>query len=175
MIHQIDLQAAHTPPLRSPAVRAGLSVIIVNWNTRDLLAQCLESVIRQQSPDLRQQSNSAGHLSVVCTLSSDVWVIDNASSDGSAAMVRERFPQVHLIENQERGLVSTVRLQYRDRGFPRERAGVDVLRGTGRRGASSVPGGSRSVNPHEKSVGVVQWARHDGIPDAITQELTRSG
>ena len=87
--------------MKATEPQSDLSVIIVSWNTRDLLAQCLESVVRQQSPDLRQQSNSAGHLSVVCTLSSDVWVVDNASSDGSAAMVRERFPQVRLIENRE--------------------------------------------------------------------------
>lgn len=61
-----------------------LSVIIVNWNTRELLAQCLASVYAYP-PD--------GEF--------DVWVVDNASSDGSAAMVRERFPQVHLIENTE--------------------------------------------------------------------------
>ena len=61
-----------------------LSVVIVNWNTRELLAQCLEAVYAHP-PD--------------CAF--DVWVVDNASSDGSAAMVRERFPQVHLIENRE--------------------------------------------------------------------------
>ncbi|MGC8880428.1 MAG: glycosyltransferase family 2 protein [Anaerolineae bacterium] len=61
-----------------------LSIVIVNWNTRDLLAQCLASVYAHP-PD--------------CVF--DVWVVDNASTDGSAAMVRERFPQVHLIENRE--------------------------------------------------------------------------
>lgn len=61
-----------------------LSVIIVNWNTRELLAQCLHSVY-----------NTAGDLSL------EVFVVDNASTDGSAAMVRERFPQVRLIENAE--------------------------------------------------------------------------
>jgi len=29
----------------------------------------------------------------------EIWVVDNASSDGSSSMVRDRFPQVHLIEN----------------------------------------------------------------------------
>lgn len=59
-----------------------LAVIIVNWNVRDLLATCLGSVLN----DL-----AAGELS------GQIWVVDNASSDGSAAMVRRDFPQVHLI------------------------------------------------------------------------------
>ncbi len=61
-----------------------LSVIIVNWNTRDLLADCLQSVY-----------------DTVQDLSFEVFVVDNASSDGSAAMVREQFPEVRLIENSE--------------------------------------------------------------------------
>ncbi len=61
-----------------------LSIIIVNWNTRDLLADCLKSVYE-----------------TVHDVAFEVFVVDNASSDGSAAMVRERFPSVHLIENDE--------------------------------------------------------------------------
>lgn len=61
-----------------------LSVIIVSWNTRQILRDCLESVTRQQTSAI-----------------SEIWVIDNASSDGSAQMVREAFPDVHLIENSE--------------------------------------------------------------------------
>lgn len=58
-----------------------LSIVIVSYNVRDLLAQCLQSV--------------------VCDLSPEVFVVDNASSDDSAAMVREKFPAVHLIANAE--------------------------------------------------------------------------
>ena len=61
-----------------------LSIIIVNWNTRDLLACSLQSVYE-----------TAGGLEF------EVFVVDNASTDGGAQMVRERFPQVHLIENRE--------------------------------------------------------------------------
>lgn len=61
-----------------------LSVIIVSWNTREVLRACLESVARQQS-----------------NATVEVWVVDNASSDGSAQMVWEAFPDVHLIENRE--------------------------------------------------------------------------
>jgi N-acetylglucosaminyl-diphospho-decaprenol L-rhamnosyltransferase len=62
---------------------AVLSIVIVNWNTCDLLAQCLSSIEQHPPPD-------------AC----EVWVVDNASADGSAYMVRERFPGVHLIENR---------------------------------------------------------------------------
>jgi hypothetical protein len=61
-----------------------LSIIIVNWNTCNLLAQCLASVFDNRP-----------------TSSFEVWVVDNASSDGSSLMVQDRFPQVHLIENKE--------------------------------------------------------------------------
>jgi GT2 family glycosyltransferase len=64
-----------------------LSVLIVNWNTRDLLAQCLTSIVSDPTW-------LAGY-------SAEVWVVDNASSDGSPEMVREQFPWVKLIENGE--------------------------------------------------------------------------
>lgn len=59
-----------------------LSIIIVNWNTCELLAQCLTSLERA-SPKLRYE----------------IIVVDNGSADGSVTMVRTRFPQVRLIEN----------------------------------------------------------------------------
>jgi N-acetylglucosaminyl-diphospho-decaprenol L-rhamnosyltransferase len=61
-----------------------LSVVIVNWNTRELLAQCLDSLCG--SLILKEY---------------EVFVVDNASKDGSPAMVYERFPKVQLIENAE--------------------------------------------------------------------------
>lgn len=66
------------------AKRVDLSIIVVNWNTRDLLAQCLQSL----EDTIRDSSY-------------DVWVVDNGSSDGSVEMVRERFPRTHLIVNVE--------------------------------------------------------------------------
>jgi GT2 family glycosyltransferase len=67
-----------------------LSIIIVNWNTRDLLTQCLQSLLPlSPSPPLP------------LPLSLEVFVVDNASTDGSTAMVREHFPWVKLIENSE--------------------------------------------------------------------------
>lgn len=59
-----------------------LSIIIVSWNTRDLLRQCLQSVVG--GIDLRR---------------AEVFVVDNASTDGSAEMVAEQFPDVQLMRN----------------------------------------------------------------------------
>jgi hypothetical protein len=61
-----------------------LSLIIVNWNTRDLLRACLRS--------LRETCADVPH---------EVIIVDNASSDGSAAMVAEEFPDVRLVANVE--------------------------------------------------------------------------
>jgi GT2 family glycosyltransferase len=58
-----------------------LSVLIVSWNTEELLRACLKS--------LEDFPPSCEH---------EVIVVDNASSDGSAAMVRAEFPAVNLIE-----------------------------------------------------------------------------
>lgn len=63
-----------------------LAIVIVNYNTRDLLRDCLRSI--------------AACPPVVAL---DVWVVDNASHDGSAAMVTAEFPQVHLIASSKNG------------------------------------------------------------------------
>lgn len=65
-----------------PEVR--LSIVIVNWNTRDLLQQCLASVLRETEQ-------------IKC----EVFLVDNASKDGSAQMVTEVFPEVELTVNEE--------------------------------------------------------------------------
>lgn len=61
-----------------------LSIVIVNWNTRSLLRDCLLSAESQLQ-----------------TMDAEIIVVDNASEDGSAAMVRKFFPYVRLIENRE--------------------------------------------------------------------------
>jgi N-acetylglucosaminyl-diphospho-decaprenol L-rhamnosyltransferase len=63
-----------------------LGIVIVNWNTRDLLRDCLKSL-------------QAGDSSV----SRRVIVVDNASSDGSAEMVRAEYPNVEVIVNSDNG------------------------------------------------------------------------
>jgi len=93
------------PPLAplSPSPRPPrLSILIVNWNTRELLAECLESVIGDRLPVIGIQSpeNRLPFTDYRLPLT-EIIVVDNASSDGSAAMVRQDFPSVHLIENRQ--------------------------------------------------------------------------
>ena len=59
-----------------------LAVVIVSWNVRELLASCLRSLF----DDLDRTEVQAG-----------VWVVDNASTDGTPEMVAAAFPAVHLI------------------------------------------------------------------------------
>ncbi len=58
-----------------------VSIIIVSWNTRDLLRRCLHSITAHQ-----------GNLTL------EIIVVDNASHDGTPAMLRADFPEVRLIE-----------------------------------------------------------------------------
>ena len=77
-------QTAPAPMASPDAASAGVtfSVIIVNWNVQRLLAACLESLYAH-----------------VHDVDFEVVVVDNASSDGSVAMLRARYPQVRLIAN----------------------------------------------------------------------------
>ena len=61
-----------------------LSISIVNWNTKDILRNCLMSIYKSTHK-----------------ISYEIFVVDNASSDGSPEMVEKRFPQVKLIRNKE--------------------------------------------------------------------------
>ena len=61
-----------------------LSIIIVNYNVRYFLEQCLHSV----------QNACKG-------LETEIFVVDNSSVDGSVKMVRDKFPEAVLIENKE--------------------------------------------------------------------------
>ncbi|MCB9107514.1 MAG: glycosyltransferase family 2 protein [Anaerolineales bacterium] len=63
-----------------------LSIVIVSWNTRDLLLQCLESVYQE--------------IRTFPLLEMETWVVDNASTDDSVSEVREKYPEVKLILNQ---------------------------------------------------------------------------
>lgn len=62
-----------------------LSIVIVSFNTKDILQDCLISVF----------SNKPKNLTI------EVIVVDNASADGSLEMIRKDFPKVLLIENKE--------------------------------------------------------------------------
>ena len=67
-----------------------LSIIIVSWNVRDLLARCLDSI----AEDLGRPA--AGGV----PLDYEVIVVDNGSVDGSIDMLRESFPWVRLVVNE---------------------------------------------------------------------------
>jgi len=60
-----------------------VSVIIVSYNTCDLIGKCLLSVIDTND------------------VTKEIFVVDNASTDGSASFIQENFPSVHLIVNPE--------------------------------------------------------------------------
>jgi hypothetical protein len=62
-----------------------LSVVIASWNTKGLLAECLTSLYADLAA-----SDIHAH---------EVLIVDNASTDGTCQMVRDKFPQTTLIEN----------------------------------------------------------------------------
>ncbi len=59
-----------------------LSIVIVSWNTRDMLRNCLESIFENTQ-----------------AIEFEIIIVDNASADGTAEMLRNRFPQVKVILN----------------------------------------------------------------------------
>ena len=61
-----------------------LSIIIVNWNTKSLLEDCIDSI-----------------KALWGAVADEIIVVDNASSDGSAKMVEDKFPEIILIKNKE--------------------------------------------------------------------------
>jgi len=62
-----------------------IAVIVVNWNAREDLRRCLQSLKSAPRPHV----------------SHSVWVVDNASTDGSPALVASEFPDVRLIVNDD--------------------------------------------------------------------------
>jgi GT2 family glycosyltransferase len=60
-----------------------LSICIISLNSKAFVSACLDSIIE----------HTRG-------VSFELIVVDNGSTDGTQAMLRERYPQVHLIENQ---------------------------------------------------------------------------
>jgi len=59
-----------------------ISIIIVNWNTKELLLQCLNSIIQEKNG-----------------IELEIIVVDNASTDGSAGEVRNQYSTVKVIQN----------------------------------------------------------------------------
>ena len=60
-----------------------LSIIIVSYNTADLIGNCLKSVFAASN------------------ITREVFVVDNASTDGSSDFIKDNFPSVHLVANTE--------------------------------------------------------------------------
>ena len=61
-----------------------VSIIVVAWNVRDFLCNCLRSTYEQ-----------------TIGINFEVIYVDNASTDGSVEMVNQKFPQVKIIKNNE--------------------------------------------------------------------------
>lgn len=74
-----------------------LSIIIVSWNVAPLLAACLDSIaaapVVRVAPDGSTGGSGGPRVEVI--------VVDSASQDGSADMIRARYPWVHLLAEQE--------------------------------------------------------------------------
>lgn len=89
----LDLEA---PPARiTTTVRpvVDLSVVIVNWNAGAYLPDALQSLFLAQAAAQERITDNK--------LTMEVWLVDNASTDGSPAWVGNHYPQVRMIVNQE--------------------------------------------------------------------------
>jgi GT2 family glycosyltransferase len=69
------------------SLNAGLSIVIVSWNTRDLLRRCLAS--------------ARAEILSFPAMATEIIVVDNASSDGTGSMVKEEFPEAVVLENKK--------------------------------------------------------------------------
>ncbi len=69
-------------PVSSESTTLDMSIVLVCWNNKDYLGPCLDSLYDSQ---LRS--------------SFDVVVVDNGSTDGSQEMLRDRFPNVQIVQN----------------------------------------------------------------------------
>ena len=61
-----------------------VSIIIVNWNTKKLLLDCIRSIHE-----------------TVKNISFEIWLVDNASTDGSVEAVKQNYPDVKIIQNKK--------------------------------------------------------------------------
>jgi len=105
--------------MNESAQRASLAIIIVSYNVRELLRACLNATYAS--------------LARAPEIAATVWVVDNASADGSATMVAAEFPQARLVASRENlGFAGGNNRVLRELGFG------DVERGAGSGGADSL-------------------------------------
>ena len=107
-----------------------LAVILVTWNVRDLVLDALRTLL----------ADTAAHGPQAA-----VWVVDNASSDGTVAAIREQYPQVKVIASEQNlGFAAGNNLALRAIGFGAEAA------------AESLPNAVFLLNPdtlvHDRAV-----------------------
>ncbi|MFN0118610.1 MAG: glycosyltransferase family 2 protein [Elusimicrobiota bacterium] len=61
----------------------GISIIIISFNTKDIISNCIESILNDFDPSM-----------------DEIIVVDNASKDGSAEFIARQFPQVNLFKSE---------------------------------------------------------------------------
>ncbi len=86
LVHLLTRFTRQRAPSQGPRLSGLASIIILNWNGRDLLEQCIPSVVEAVKADGREH---------------EVIVVDNGSTDDSGRYVRENYPQVRLVEIPE--------------------------------------------------------------------------
>ena len=108
----------------------GLGIVIVNYNVRDLLRDCLNSVYASQG------------------ITFQVCVVDNHSPDDSAAMVAREFPRAHLMRNTDNaGYAAANNLGLRYFGFGGQGLGIgDQGSGIGDRGSGNQPSATPALH-----------------------------
>ena len=60
-----------------------ISIIVVNWNTKYLLIECLDSIFQ-----------------TIKSIDFEVWVVDNGSTDGSIEAIRNRYRDINILKNR---------------------------------------------------------------------------
>jgi hypothetical protein len=77
-----------------------VSVIIVSWNTRELLRQCLQSIVDEPGVQIVAVDGNHRPPALPGVLLVEIVVVDNASDDGSVQMVQAEFSQAQVIANR---------------------------------------------------------------------------
>jgi GT2 family glycosyltransferase len=101
--HQTKKAQPVDPSSGLPSQSFKVAIVIVSWNTRKLLTDCLLSV----KSDLSRNR-----------IQGEIWVVDNASTDGTVAMLQRDFPDVTLIASEDNlGFAAANNVALRTMGF----------------------------------------------------------